>query len=111
MTPLQRIAGRRELAGRLRHVLLAAAEERHLRGGWVPGAGGKELGWVVYERGQMLTAVNAERQARDLPPVPVEDVMRVERRAEGHSDYVAQFAFGCAELVLRARESKDGTDD
>lgn len=107
LTPLQRSAGRRELAGRLRNVLLAAIQERHLRGNRVLGdqrcADGAELGWVVYERGQMLAAVNAEREARNLPPVPLEEVRRVERRAEGHSDYVAQFAWGCAGLVLEEK--------
>lgn len=38
------------------------------------------------------------------PGVPVEDILRIERQACGHSDYVAQWAIRCADRVLRGSD-------
>jgi len=48
----------------------------------------------------MRAAVNTEREARGLRPVTAGDVLRAERPGLGHSDYAAQFAWGCAKLVI-----------
>jgi hypothetical protein len=97
-TPAQRNAEWRELCALLREVLSIAIEERPARDEFT--ADGRELGWVVHERGVMFKAVNRERAERGLVPVSLEAVEWAERRAVGHCDYVAQFAFGCARLVL-----------
>ena len=97
-TPGQRNHAYRELCALFRETLLLAAGERADRDEFT--ADGRELGWVVHEREVMHQAVNRERGERGLPPVSLEALMTVERRAQGHSDYVAQFALGCAGLVL-----------
>jgi hypothetical protein len=99
-TPLQRNDERRKLSDLFRKVLADAMEERDQRQDFVDRPEGTELAWVIFERYQMREAVNAERAARNLPPVPMEAVMRVERSAAGHSDYARQFAWGCAGLAM-----------
>jgi hypothetical protein len=99
-TPLQRNDDRRKLAALFRKVLADAMAERPQRQHTVAGPDGPELAWVTYERYQMFIAVNLETQSRRIPPVPMEDVMRIERSAQGHSDYAAKFAWGCAGLAM-----------
>jgi hypothetical protein len=99
-TPLQRNDERRKLSDLFRKVLASAMEERGQRQDFVDRPDGAELAWVIFERYQMFIAVNQETQARHLPPVPMEAVMRVERSAAGHSDYARQFAWGCAGLAM-----------
>jgi len=99
-TPLQRNDERRRLAAQFREVLFTAAEHRRERDDLVDTPDGPEMGWVIYERNQMHAATDAERAARGLPPVPLPDLLRVERSAYGHSDYAAQYAWGCALLVM-----------
>ena len=100
MTPLQRNSECRRIAGELRAVLNLAATHRDERQFTVNGPDGPELGWIAYERYQIRAVVDAERAARDLPPARLDAIVRVERLATGHSDYVAKFAWGCAELVV-----------
>lgn len=104
---------RRALIGQFKEVLLAAAERRRERDDFVDSdvdPSGHEPGWVVYEREQMLAAVNAELGRRGItPPVLPETILRVERQAQGHSDYVAKWAIGCADIVLAAQRLWDGT--
>jgi hypothetical protein len=100
MMTTQQQAGWRALIAQFSEVLLIAAGERSQRHEVVDGPDGPELAWMVYERSQMLDAVNAERATRSLPPVPVEDVIWAEQQACGHSDYVKKFAIGCADLVV-----------
>ena len=89
----------RELVAFFRDTLLAATANRHLRDDLVPSDEGQEFGWVVYEREYMYAAVDEIRCQRGLPRLPLEAVKAVEQQAVGHSDYVAQFAYGCARLV------------
>lgn len=98
---------RRALIGHFRKVLLSAAKHRRERDDFIPdphGPCGEEVGWVVYERQQMHTAVNVELSRRGLPGVPEEDILCIERQACGHSDYVAQWAIRCADRVLRGSD-------
>jgi hypothetical protein len=105
MMTTQQQAGWRALIAQFSEVFLAAAEERVHRPEFIDSPDGPEMAWVIYERTQMLNAVNAERAARDLPPVPAEDVIRAERQACGHCDYVKKYAIGCADLVVGARHA------
>ncbi|MFD8609751.1 hypothetical protein [Streptomyces sp. NPDC059631] len=50
--------------------------------------------------GGQLT-VNEIRAEHGLPPVPLEEILRVEQQAGGHSDYSLKFAFYCAELAQK----------
>ena len=83
----------------LRATLAIAQEERPQRPDLVDGPDGPECEWAAYERARMHETVNAIRAERGLPAVSVEDVVRVERLAVGHSDYSSKFAFYCAELA------------
>ena len=56
--------------------------------------------WIAYELQIMHEAVNAHRAENGLAPVDIAAVETVESRAAGHSDYLTQFALGCADLVL-----------
>lgn len=75
-----------------------AAAERSKRDQFDPATG--ELGWVLHERAVMHGTVNRVREDRGLPPVPVEEIERVERSAQGHIDYASKFALRCADLTL-----------
>lgn len=83
----------------LRATLAAAQEARDQRPDLVDGPDGPECEWTAYERTRMHEKVNEIRAERGLPPVPVEDILRVERQAVGHSDYSLKFALYCAELA------------
>jgi hypothetical protein len=86
-----------------RSALTTAQEARSERREFLPQPDGtQELGWVLYERGQMLTAVNDLRALAGKQPVDLEDVLSAELRASGHIDYTAKFAMGCADLVEAA---------
>lgn len=86
------------LVAELREVLLdaATAAERSKREDMVDG----ELGWVLHERQVMTDAVNRLRAHAGKSPVHIDAVKRVDQSATGHSDYVLQYALGCADLVL-----------
>lgn len=85
----------------LRTTLSRAQEEREQRPDLVDGPEGPECLWAAYERTRMHETVNDIRAERGLPAVPVEDIVRVERLAVGHSDYSRKFAFYCAEITER----------
>lgn len=57
-----------------------------------------EIEWMIYERNVMFELVNQERKLHGLEPVKIEDVLRVENCAAGHSDYTRKFALYCAEM-------------
>lgn len=100
MTPLQRNDELRALAAKFREVLATACTERRSRPGIVTGPHGPELEWVVYERTQMLAAVNEELARRGQPAASVDAVLRAENQAAGHSDYARKYALYCAEIVM-----------
>lgn len=55
------------------------------------------------EQHAMLEAVNRERHAAGINGVTIEDIVRIERLALGHSDYASKFALHCAELAMGMR--------
>ncbi len=82
-------------------VLRDASRQRGKRGDFVPdGPGATVPGWVLFERDAMRAAVDAERAARGLPPVEPDRIIRVERLACGHVDYMEKYALYCAEMAL-----------
>lgn len=83
----------------LRATLTAAQKERDQRPDLVDGPDGPECEWAAYERARMHEKVNEIRADLGRPALPMEDILRVERQAVGHSDYSLKFAFYCAELV------------
>lgn len=87
-------------------LLSRLAVDRPKRTNWVPVPGDPtrtELEWVTYERTALLSAVNRERLARGLGPISVEDFIRVENLAVGHSDYSLKLSLYCAEMSLGIR--------
>jgi hypothetical protein len=85
-----------EIREDLLRTLERAASQRKLRVDLVDG----EPGWVGHERRVMHAAVNRWRCRLALPPVPLVEVERVERSAEGHIDYGSKFALYCADLAI-----------
>lgn len=83
----------------LRATLARAQEERDRRPDLVDGPDGPECEWAAFERARMHETVNEIRAERGLSHVPVEDIIRVERMAVGHSDYSLKYALYCAELA------------
>ncbi len=92
-------ATRRLIIADLKDVLTMASTQRSKRDELVDG----EPGWVLYERMQMLAAVNDWRAVLGLPPADVAAVERIESSACGHIDYTAKYAIGCAEIALGER--------
>jgi hypothetical protein len=98
----------------LRVTLLVATKERNQRPNLVPGPDGNtEPAWVGYERGVMQAEVNSHivhlhRAVALRDRATKEAIMRVEREAEGHVDYVDKFAYGCAEIVTGHRDPQTG---
>jgi hypothetical protein len=93
---------REALRDRFRSALINASTERSQRPDLVDGDDGvPELEWVRYERQVMWAEVNRCRAELNLPLADLAEIRRVEQQAEGHSDYVAKFAWGCVELATR----------
>lgn len=90
----------------MRQTLSDAMGHRNQRPDFVPDGPHTVPAWVHYERETMATAVNAVRTNRDLEPVTLKDVARVERQAVGHVDYFQKFAFYCAELAIGIKNPK-----
>ena len=57
--------------------------------------------WVLHEREVMFDMVARERAMLGKGPIPITEVVKVERMAQGHSDYSSKYALYCAELVLK----------
>ncbi len=97
MTPM-----REKLA--LKEQMLAAfqkaAQERPKRREFIKVGTSSLPAWVVYEREQMLIAVNQERAERGLPPVDLRSVALADRCASGHVDYASKYALYCTEIAL-----------
>ena len=85
----------------LRATLAREQELRGLRPHLVDGPDGPELAWATYERNRMHQKVKDLRADLGLPAIPLEDILRAERQAVGHSDYSLKFAFYCAELTVK----------
>lgn len=62
--------------------------------------------WVLYERRQLLSAVNLERLSRNLPAATERDISRMEQMACGHTDYGTKYPLYCAELALGMTDIK-----
>jgi hypothetical protein len=80
---------------------MKAQEQRNNKKQWVndPANIGKEdLEWVLFERQTMLDLTNQERKENNLPPIPIEEIIRAENLAIGHCDYTYKFALYCAEI-------------
>lgn len=58
------------------------------------------MAWTVFEREQMIAAVNALRERWDLPPVSSDDVALADELATGHVDWQDKFAASCANLAV-----------
>lgn len=82
-------------------VLARAQQERHQRPDLVDGPDGPECEWAASERDRMHETVNQIRAERGLPTVALDDIVRAERMAVGHSDYSRKYALYCAELAER----------
>ena len=82
-------------------ILSKAMKERPQRQDFLPDPHDTHAnpGWVLFERQTMHDAINAERTTRGLGPIPITEVVRVERCASGHIDYQRKFALYCAELA------------
>jgi hypothetical protein len=91
-----RLAARDAFLARLRE----ASKRRDERWDEVPGLYGPEPGWVIYEAEQMLALVNELRAENGLDPATLEQVLRIEQSASGHSDYPDKYALRCAFLAL-----------
>lgn len=65
--------------------------------------------WVAYERSVMLDSTIALLVRHQLP-IDADEAARAvraaEQRAEGHSDYSAKWALGCAEYVANLAVAK-----
>lgn len=85
--------------------LTEAAQKRDPRAAIVeaPDGIGHEPTWVADERDVMLREVNRLRAEQGRGPALTGDVIRVERGACGHVDYVGKYALGCYLLVIDAK--------
>lgn len=92
----------------LRKVLSDATGHRDERRDTVQTVTGPEPAWTVYERGQMLAAVNRERDIRGLPPVGMDAVAYLDNQSAGHIDWLEKFALRCSELAFGLR-NPDGS--
>lgn len=95
--PPVRYEERIALRDRLLERLIDLSTQRGQRDDLLPSG---QVAWEVYEREQMLAAVNIERAGRGLPPVDISLVEQAEQMAAGHFDYGSKFALYCAEIVL-----------
>jgi hypothetical protein len=98
--PVSRRNGVRAAAEQLRAVLRGAVGQRDQRPELVETDGGSERAWVLFERQEMLTAVNVLRVERDLPPIGIEVITRMDLYATGHVDWFEKFSWSCAELMM-----------
>lgn len=86
--------------GMFRAEIIRLARHRDLRLGTVMFGGELMMEWHLYERLHMLGFVNEMRYSRDLPSAKLNQIYEINTSASGHSDYVDQFAWGCAFLAV-----------
>lgn len=85
----------------LENTLCNAAKQRNKRSEFLTNQSGEtNIGWVFFERAEMLKIVNNIRIGKGFDPVTTTDVKRVEDCAVGYIDYSRKFAIGCAKLAL-----------
>lgn len=86
---------------RLRIVLTQAASQRDQRPSVIDLPDGDvEREWVLFERAEMLKAVNRIRRGRGHPPVELAAITRADLSGKGHSDWFERFTFDCARLAV-----------
>lgn len=85
-----------DLLPQMLRVLSEAQKLRPQKSEWI----GDELEWMIYEREVMLRAINVVRRQRGRPEATMDQVVRMENCAKGHSDYNRKFALYAAELAL-----------
>lgn len=81
-----------DLLGETQKSRAARSEEIRWEGMTVPQ-------WVPYELETLLRAINGKRSERGLAPCSMGDLLRVEKRALGHSDYTHKMALYARNLV------------
>lgn len=57
--------------------------------------------WIEFERAAVFNAAADYCTRRGIAPVTIEQVMRSETSATGHSDYGAKWAYGIAREIER----------
>jgi hypothetical protein len=82
----------------LRTILEEATKQRDQRRDSVPTATGPQPEWLVFECEMMLTEINAIRADRDLPPVSLDTISRIDQYATW-CDWFQKFTFYCAEVT------------
>lgn len=82
-------------------ILREASKERSSRSKLINTASGTmETEWIVFERKIMFDNVNHERSLRGLQPITLQDFIKKENLAVGHSDYCNKLALYCVNFVL-----------
>lgn len=56
--------------------------------------------WIQKEHEEMLTEVNIQLATRCRKPITLEDLVKIEQNALGHSDYSSKFSLYLAEVIL-----------
>lgn len=82
-------------------ILREASKERSNRSKLInTSSGTMESEWVVFERKIMFDNVNHERSLRGLQPITLQNFIKKENLAVGHSDYYNKLALHCTNFVL-----------
>jgi hypothetical protein len=98
-------ADKRDVYKAMQEIFDKAAKERKVRGEFVKDPLETRFSWtvpawVLFERAALHKAVNEERARRNLPPVDIKAIDRVERLATGHVDYATKYTLYCTEIAL-----------
>lgn len=56
--------------------------------------------WIEKEHEVMLSEVNRQLQERQRPSITMDQLLKAEQLAVGHSDYSSKFSLYCAEITL-----------
>ncbi len=84
-----------------RKALIKAQEQRKNKKEWVADPNDNNVvtpEWILFERQTMLDLTNEERKLNNLPPVTIQQIIRAENCACGHTDYTHKFALYCARM-------------
>jgi len=88
---------RQKLIDHFRSLLAAEQAKRSKREKYVLWGDEEVPEWLKAELEMLLREVNAQREARDLKPVQMRDIRRLDTMACGHSDYSLKLALYCVE--------------